>query len=149
MFTELNIHIYRPRLLWRVDEWRTSYCSTESQLFRNGKTPSFLVIGKSVKHHGLKIIKILPVEYRSNKKFWMTRELFFKWLKSLNHWMKLKTLQFVSVMFLPPNTMSILQHLDQGIIQNFKVLYRKVGIKISTKIWYRYYQYQNETISIS
>lgn len=35
----------------------------------------------------------------------------------------------ITLEFLPPNTTSICQHLDQGIIQNFKVIYRNFILK--------------------
>ncbi|GFT96895.1 uncharacterized protein TNCV_1934391 [Trichonephila clavipes] len=43
-----------------------------------------LVIGKSAKPQCFKGINSFPTKYRSNKKAWMTTELFNEWLPSLN-----------------------------------------------------------------
>lgn len=101
-----------------------------------------LMIGKSAKPRCFKNIRSFPVEYRANKKAWMTALLFSEWLLSLNQAMKeekrkillfidncaahneIPELSNVKVEFLPPNTTSKLQPLDQGIIKNFKVYYR-------------------------
>jgi len=73
----------------------------------------------------------------------MTAELFTNWLIQLDKRMKkekrkiilfidnctahsnIPSLQSIKVQFLSPNTTSKLQPLDQGIIKNFKILYRK------------------------
>ncbi|GFU62156.1 tigger transposable element-derived protein 6 [Trichonephila clavipes] len=47
-----------------------------------------LVIGKSAKTRCFKGINSFPTKYRSNKKAWMTTELFNEWLVSLNSDMK-------------------------------------------------------------
>ncbi|GFV63668.1 tigger transposable element-derived protein 6 [Trichonephila clavipes] len=47
-----------------------------------------LVIGKSAKHRCFMGINSFPTKYRSNKKAWMTTELFNEWLVSLNSDMK-------------------------------------------------------------
>ena len=83
------------------------------------------------------------VHYFSNKKAWMTKIIFNKWLKSIDRKFKtenrqvilfvdnasshevLETLTNTRVESLPPNTTSVLQPLDQGIIWSFKVKYKK------------------------
>ncbi|GFT93233.1 tigger transposable element-derived protein 4 [Trichonephila clavipes] len=47
-----------------------------------------LVIGKSAKPRCFKGMNSFPTKYRSNKKAWMTTELFNEWLVSLNSDMK-------------------------------------------------------------
>ncbi|GFT96729.1 tigger transposable element-derived protein 6 [Trichonephila clavipes] len=47
-----------------------------------------LVIGNSAKPRCFKGINSFPIKYRSNKKAWMTTELFNEWLVSLNSDMK-------------------------------------------------------------
>ncbi|XP_046684859.1 tigger transposable element-derived protein 6-like [Homalodisca vitripennis] len=107
-----------------------------------------LLIGKAAKPRCFKGIQSFPVTYRSNKKAWMTTELFNEWLNSLNSDMKKQNreillffdncsvhnnppnLSNVKLHFFPPNTTSKLQPLDQGIIQNFKAFYRHEIVKI-------------------
>ena len=91
----------------------------------------------------------LPIKYFSQKKAWMTGEILDNVLSSFNH--KIRTegrsvLLFldnagchpedlrnkysnIKIVFLPANTTSRLQPLDLGIIQNFKVHYRKVFLR--------------------
>ncbi|GFW62990.1 tigger transposable element-derived protein 6 [Trichonephila clavipes] len=97
-----------------------------------------LVIGKSAKPRCFKGINSFPTKYRSNKKAWMTTELFNEWLISLNSDMKREKrhillfldnctvhnnappLSNVKLQFFPPNSTSKLQPLDLGLIHNFK-----------------------------
>ncbi|GFY28516.1 tigger transposable element-derived protein 6 [Trichonephila clavipes] len=106
-----------------------------------------LVIGKSAKPRCFKGINSFPTKYRSNKKAWMTPELFNEWLVSLNSDMKREKrhillfldnctvhnnappLSNVKLQFFPPNLTSKLQPLDQGIIHNFKTFYRREVVK--------------------
>ncbi|GFU62367.1 tigger transposable element-derived protein 6 [Trichonephila clavipes] len=106
-----------------------------------------LVIGKSAKPRCFKGINSFPIKYRSNKKAWMTTELFNEWLVSLNSDMKREKrhillfldnctvhnnappLSNVKLQFFPPNSTSKLQPLDQGIIHNFTTFYRREVVK--------------------
>lgn len=106
-----------------------------------------LVIGKSCKPRSFKNIKTLPLPYKANKKAWMTAFLFEEWLRSLDNKFaaqqrkvamivdnctahpRLENLRAMELIFLPPNTTSILQPCDQGIIKNFKQIYRKIVVK--------------------
>ncbi|GFW53228.1 tigger transposable element-derived protein 6 [Trichonephila clavipes] len=106
-----------------------------------------LIIGKSAKPRCFKGINSFPTKYRSNKKAWMTTELFNEWLISLNSDMKREKrhiilfldnctvhnnappLSNVKLQFFPPNSTSKLQPLDQEIIHNFKTFYRREVVK--------------------
>ncbi|GFV54638.1 tigger transposable element-derived protein 6 [Trichonephila clavipes] len=106
-----------------------------------------LIIGKSAKPRCFKGINSFPIKYRSNKKAWMTTELFNEWLVSLNSDMKREKrhillfldnctvhnnappLSNMKLQFFPPNSTSKLQPLDQGIIHNFKTFYRHEVVK--------------------
>lgn len=83
-----------------------------------------------------------PVKYVSNRKAWMTSNLFENWLDKLNSKMVAESRSIllfidnctahpdvvrsnVKLVFLPPNTASKLQPCDAGIIQNVKTHYRK------------------------
>lgn len=107
-----------------------------------------LVIGKAANPRCFKGIKSFPTSYKSNKKAWMTTELFNNWLLNLERDMKRQkrkiilfldnctvhnnapNLENVTLQFFPPNTTSKLQPLDQGVIQNFKTLYRKEIVRM-------------------
>jgi hypothetical protein len=102
-----------------------------------------LVIGKSKSPRAFKNGMPGNVTWKSNSKAWMTAAIFGDWLEELNSSMrkrKRRILLFVDncaahnvneeytnvkVKFLPANTTSLIQPLDQGIIRHFKVLYRR------------------------
>jgi len=104
-----------------------------------------LIIGKSKKPHCFKRFNIetLPVTYQWNKNSWMTLTIFQDWLKNLNTTMKTfgrkilllldnapihpKDFEMsnIELFYFPPNTTSLIQPLDQGIIKVFKDYYKK------------------------
>ena len=108
------------------------------------KLPMF-VIGKAAKPRCFKNIRQLPCMYRGQKKSWMSSELFEQWVRELDRKFKLEGrkialiidncpahphidgLQAIELFFLPPNTTSRLQPMDQGVIRSLKAHYRKMA----------------------
>jgi hypothetical protein len=84
------------------------------------------------------------VEYKFNKKAWMTSDIFTEWLRKLDRRFQTERrkvlmivdncpahphvdkLQAIKLEFLPPNATSRLQPCDMGIIKNVKVKYRRL-----------------------
>ena len=105
------------------------------------KLPMF-VIWKSKNPRCFKNVKHLPCEYKSQKKSWMNSEIFEEWVRKLDRKFRaddrnialiidncpaypyISNLTNVQLVFLPPNTTSILQPMDQGVIRSLKAHYR-------------------------
>ena len=106
-----------------------------------------LVIGKSKNPRCFKNVKNLPVEYDAKKNAWMTADIWKDWLRRVDNKMRAKKrkiimladncaahaadvqLTNVKLAFLPPNTTSLIQPMDQGIIANFKKQYRSLVLQ--------------------
>lgn len=116
--------------------------------FADGQFEKPLVIGKSQNPRCFKNTKKdnLPVSWYANKKAWMTGTIMEDFLIRLNKKMVIQKrnillfldnasshpnlkLSNVQLVFLPPNTTSETQPLDQGIINAIKVHYRKRVLK--------------------
>ncbi|GFV99031.1 tigger transposable element-derived protein 1 [Trichonephila clavipes] len=114
-----------------------------------------LLINKPLRPRALKgkDLKQLPVHWMANPKSWMTTAIFTEWFNNcfvpeVEAYMKEKSLDFkvllivdnaashpqlehpnVQLVFLPPNTTSLIQPLDQGIVATFKKYYIKTTYK--------------------
>jgi hypothetical protein len=110
-----------------------------------------LVLGKANKPRTFKNCSNLPVVYKGQKKAWVTREIFSEWfhqqfvpavkekMRELNLPPKallcldnapdenqLRTKDNnIQTLFLPPNCTPLIQPMDQHVIQNIKMHYRK------------------------
>ena len=110
-----------------------------------GEFEKTLVIGKAERPRCMRNIKLssLPVTWAHNKKAWMTTTIFEEWLQTFNKRMHARgrkvallldnapshpkdlRLSNVKIIFLPANTTSVLQPLDQGVIACVKKQYQK------------------------
>ena len=93
-----------------------------------------LVLGKLKNPRCFRGIKHIPVHYRANKKAWLTGDLWEEWIRKVDKSMRnlgrhilllidncpahknVHDLTNVKVQYLPPNTTTVLQPCDQGII---------------------------------
>ena len=106
------------------------------------------VIGKAKNPRCFKNIKKLPCRYRPQRKSWMDSILFEEWVRDVNKKIQaqrkkialiidncpahpiIENLSHVKLVFLPPNTTSASQPMDQGVIRCLKVHYRKQLVKL-------------------
>ena len=123
------------------------------QAARNGvgeKLP-MLVIGKAGKLRCFKGFKSLPCQDKSQKKSWMDSEVFFDYARRLDakfhvEGRKVALIIFncpahpnvdnfkaIELVFLPPNTTSKTQPMDQGVIRALKAFYRTNVVKRQIK----------------
>lgn len=116
-----------------------------------------LLINRSLNPRAMKNIdkSALPVYWEANKKAWMTAYVFENWFNKsfvpdAQKFMKEKNLDFkvllildnasvhpddlshpnVKIIFLPPNTTSLIQPLDQGVISTFKAYYIRKAFEL-------------------
>ena len=105
-----------------------------------------LVIGHYAKPRCFKHVQSLPVDYQHSKNAWMTSQIFLDWLRRLNARMveenrnivlfldncsshakatSSANLSNITIHYLPPNSTSRTQPMDQGVIRSLKCVYRR------------------------
>lgn len=105
-----------------------------------GKKKCLVVVGTAKRPRSFPhTLENLPVDYFSSKNAWMTGLIWEKWLRRWDQALsrkicllvdnctshpKVSNLKNIEVVFLPPNTTSIMQPMDQGCIKIFKGHYR-------------------------
>ena len=115
-----------------------------------GSEKQAVIIGKSAKQCCFKNVKTLPFSYFTNRKAWMISQLFTDVVKTLDRKMIAQNrkiilfldnatchnllpgtnLSNIKLSFMPPNTTSLIQPLDQGIIRSFKAYYRRELVRM-------------------
>ena len=112
-----------------------------------GERLPMFVIGKANKPRCFKGVRNLPCRYRGQRKSWMTAELFEEWARQLDRKFSaanreialiidnctahphVEQRNFIESIFLPPNTTSHTQPMDQGIIRALKGKYRSLAVR--------------------
>ncbi|KAJ0173757.1 hypothetical protein K1T71_010906 [Dendrolimus kikuchii] len=145
---------YAPNDILSADEARIFYKLTpdktlkfnrekcvEGKLSKEHISVHLMVIGKSKNPRCFKNIKKFPVTYKANKSAWMTSQLFEEEVRKWDVELKVRkilllvgnspahpfisNLQNIDLAFLPPNTTSLLQPIDQSVIKSLKGHYRR------------------------
>ena len=112
-----------------------------------GERLPMFVIGKANKPRCFKGVRNLPCQYRAQRKSWMTAELFEEWVRELDRKFSaakrkialiidnctahphVEHLASIELIFLPPNTTSHTQPMDQGVIRTLKAKYRSLAVR--------------------
>ena len=117
-----------------------------------GSKSRLLVIGKSKQPRCFKNVKTFPTEYRSSQNAWMTSQIWTNWLQNWDLQLCKENkkilllvdncsahvdvpLKQIQMMFLPPNTASVIQPCNMGIIRALKAYARhEISCRIIEKI---------------
>ena len=112
-----------------------------------GERLPMFVIGKANKSRCFKGVINLPCRYRAQRKSWMKAELFEECVRQLDRKFSaanrkialiidhctahphVEQLNSIELIFLPPNTTSHTQPMDQGIIRALKAKYRSLAVR--------------------
>lgn len=108
----------------------------------NGDKEQLLLIGQSKSPRCFKKVKSRPIPYDFSANAWMTAGIFERWLRSWDNRLqrsgkkvvllvdncsahaKVNGLKNIALCFFPPNTTSVIQPCDMGIIRALKAYYR-------------------------
>ena len=114
-----------------------------------GERLPMFVIGKS-EARCFKGVRHIPCRYRAQEKSLMDSELIEEWVNEVDGHLsvqkrkvaliidncpdqpKISGLQWVEFIFLPPNTTSVTQSMDQGVIRSPKAKYHFLAVKKAT-----------------
>ena len=112
-----------------------------------GERLPMFAIGKAKNPRCFKGVKSIPCRYRAQAKSWMSSELFEEWIKELDRSFGVQKrkialivdngpahptvtgLEWIELIFLPPNTTSVTQPMDQGVIRALKAKYRSLAVR--------------------
>ena len=113
----------------------------------NGEILPMFVIVKSKTPRCFNDVKNVLCCYRAQPKCWISSELFKEWVKEIDRNFgaqktkitliidncpahpNVPALDWLELIFLPPNTTSITQLTDQGVIRSLKAKYRSLAAK--------------------
>ena len=106
-----------------------------------GEKLPLLVIGKAKNPRCFKNVKSLPCIYKAQTKSWMDSEIFKDWIKPVDRkflaqnckvafidnnypaHLHVPGLMIIVLIFLPPNTTSVTQLMDHGVIRSLRTKY--------------------------
>ena len=112
-----------------------------------GERLPMFAAGKSKNPRCFKGVKSIPCRYCAQAKSWMSSELFEEWIKELDRSFGVQKrkialivdncpahptvtgLEWIELIFLPPNTTSVTQPMDQGVIRALKAKYRSLAVR--------------------
>ena len=112
-----------------------------------GERLPIFAIGKAKNPRCFKGVKSIPWRYRAQAKSWMSSELFEEWIKELDRSFGVQKrkialivgncpahptvtgLEWIELIFLPPNTTSVTQPMGQGVIRALKAKYRSLAVR--------------------